>query len=385
MENIFEHQVCLHELDISYNRLKRLQRHTFNGMQSLKVLKLQGNPLQNLDNFVFLVIPSLLKMHAGHPGICCYLNTHDICSIDISVRSCEKSVLTIHMKVILYFCSSLILILNFLSFRHHRKMAKEGKLPSRTIAILAVLDLIMFGYLLLIILRDWMEIYEYSLIYDQKVNLLLCHCMADVGLFSYLGSTSVMFVIFIERYMAIVSPFKTRQSWEKCRILIILLLSVCVVIVLTTVLTIYSINPSCVFMIKSEHWTVAKIISYCIFVSYTCALVIAIWCLSGLTVYKMSVIGKEFNSNRSYLTKAYMFRLTVINLAICCGGILVIVVSIVDFLLSDISNYTVTWISIATLPLSSLLNPLLLSFSVKNIQGYYRTECLRLFNKVPLR
>ncbi|XP_076348207.1 G-protein coupled receptor GRL101-like [Tachypleus tridentatus] len=203
-------------LDLSHNYLKNLNEGVFNGLDKLFSLDLTYNKVTHMESRVFVGLTMLKKLHSDEFRFCC-LATHVVeCYPEPDeFSSCEDLMSNIVLRVCIWFLGVLALTGNMLVIVWRCVHRINNKVHSFLITNLAIGDMLMGIYLLIIAAVDFYYRGIYFIYASYWKHSLLCQFSGFLSTLSSELSVSTLTIITLDRFLCIIFPFRMRRLSTK--------------------------------------------------------------------------------------------------------------------------------------------------------------------------
>ncbi|XP_045121352.1 LOW QUALITY PROTEIN: G-protein coupled receptor GRL101-like [Portunus trituberculatus] len=196
-------------LNLSHNHLSGLEDGSLTGLAKLLSLDLRGNMISVMDPRVFSVLPRLLHLWTDEFRFCCLARHVPSCyPRPDQFSSCEDLMTNGVLRVCVWVLASLALSGNLLVILWRLVYSSDNQVHSFLITNLALGDLCMGLYLLIIAAVD-MRYRGVYFIYDAVWRTSpLCQLAGFLSTFSSELSVFTLTVITLERFLVIMFPFR---------------------------------------------------------------------------------------------------------------------------------------------------------------------------------
>ncbi|XP_044177331.1 G-protein coupled receptor GRL101-like [Acropora millepora] len=205
-------------LDISNNRIKRIFSKTFAGLSSLEILKMQNN-LLSLKNFPFNAfdgLRNLKELYVDEFILCCYADeavagTIKCHSPKDEFSSCFDLMKNRGVQVCVWILGLTALFGNLIVILMRVVVKEENNVQSVLLTNLAISDLLMGIYLLIIAIKDVQWQGEYFLHDFRWRSGVPCALTGVVSMISSEVSVLLLTVLTTDRLICVAFPFKVRR------------------------------------------------------------------------------------------------------------------------------------------------------------------------------
>uniref|UniRef100_A0A8D8WWW8 G-protein coupled receptor GRL101 n=2 Tax=Cacopsylla melanoneura TaxID=428564 RepID=A0A8D8WWW8_9HEMI len=199
-------------LDLSFNQLIRLDEGTLRGLPALLSLDVRNNHLKVIGTNVFRSVPTLNKLLTDEFRFCCLARHTSTClPPPDEFSSCEDLMSNIVLRVCIWILGGVAIVGNISVIAWRSRYRRCNQVHSFLITNLALGDLLMGCYLLVIALVDihYRGVY---FIYDSDWrSSQLCSIAGFISTFSSELSVITLTVITLDRFLAIIFPFRVRR------------------------------------------------------------------------------------------------------------------------------------------------------------------------------
>ncbi|XP_049852318.1 G-protein coupled receptor GRL101-like [Schistocerca gregaria] len=209
-------------LDMSYNCIAYLTDGTLIGMPKLETLDLSGNSIRTVGSTVFKSVRSLKRLTTDEYRFCCLARHVSVCMPPPDeFSSCEDLMSNLVLRVCVWILGIMATLGNTLVIVWRKCFRHPNKVHSFLITNLAIGDLLMGVYLLIIGSADTYYRGVYSVHDRDWRSSGLCHTAGFLSTFSSEFSVYTLTVIALDRFLVILFPFHVRtMKMTKTRILI---------------------------------------------------------------------------------------------------------------------------------------------------------------------
>ena len=212
--SIFEDLHSLIQLDISGNRLQTIPE--IGHMTLLNKIDLFGNPLAKVTKNMFSRIGNNIFIFADQPEVCiCYLNGSETCFNTIKPSpylTCDQLLSSTAFTVFIWIIGCSAILGNvFVVWWKHFKQRTKNKVNSLLLSNLAVSDLLMGIYMIIIASADVYYGQYFPMNAEHWRSSVLCRIAGTLAITS--SEASVLFVTFIsiDRFITIRFPFSIHK------------------------------------------------------------------------------------------------------------------------------------------------------------------------------
>ena len=211
--NIFQNLHRLVELDLSGNRFQTIPQ--ISHMTLLNKIDLFGNPLAKVTKNMFSRVGSTVSIFVNQPEICiCYLNGSDTCFNTIKPSpylTCKHLLSLIALSVFTWIIGCSAIFGNAFVVWWKRKQKAENKVQSLLLSNLAMSDLLMGIYMVIIASADVYYGEYFPMNAEHWRSSVLCRIAGTLAITS--SEASVLFVTFIsiDRFITIKFPYSIHK------------------------------------------------------------------------------------------------------------------------------------------------------------------------------
>ncbi|EDV20974.1 uncharacterized protein TRIADDRAFT_60578 [Trichoplax adhaerens] len=206
-------------LNISHNNISNIcEQRLGNYFPSLQILNALGNHLAYLTPVSFYGPPLLLTVITEREYLCCMVPAKvRICQPSMysdTLSSCYRLLAHITLQTFIWIVGGLALLGNVLVLiqNYHLSKRKRKSVPTFLVSNLAVSDLIMSLYLMIIAIADLMFTRgDYGIKSETWLSHPACLIACFFVTLSSLTSVFIMIIISTDRYICIVYPFSTKR------------------------------------------------------------------------------------------------------------------------------------------------------------------------------
>ncbi|XP_015771744.1 PREDICTED: G-protein coupled receptor GRL101-like isoform X2 [Acropora digitifera] len=376
--------------DISNNRIKQLFSKTFAGLSSLEILKMQNN-LLSLENFPFNVfdgLRNLKELYVDEFILCCYAD--DAAAGTVNCRSpkdefssCFDLMKNRGVQVCVWILGLTALLGNLFVMLMRVVVKEDNKVHSFLLTNLAMSDLLMGIYLLIIAVKDVQWQGEYFLHDFRWRSGVPCAVTGVLAMVSSEVSVLMLTVITTDRLICVVFPFKVRRMNRSVALAVVggvwvfgVMLSVIPILGLEYFydkkrsVGFYGKSAVCLpLQLSSERmagWEYAAGIFIGLnFVSFVYILVAYI--VMFITVKNSSKKVRSANLKRESQMARRMFFIILTDF-LCWMPVIVIGVLSLLRKFHDPEKQAYIWIAVFVLPVNSSINPFLYTFSTPAVR-----------------
>ncbi|XP_067041831.1 uncharacterized protein [Acropora muricata] len=390
-------------LDLNKNRIKRLFSKTFAGLSSLEILKMQNNSL-SLKNFPFNAfdgLRNLREIYLDEFILCCYagraaagVNCH---SPKDEFSSCFDLMKNKGVQVCVWILGLTALLGNLIVLLMRVVAKEDNKVQSILLTNLAISDLLMGIYLLIIAIKDVQWQGEYFLHDFGWRSGVPCAVTGVLSMISSEVSVLMLTVLTTDRLICVVFPFKVRRMNRSIAYAVVggvwVFGTMLAVIPILGLEYFYDKKRSVGFYGKSAvclplqlsaermaGWEYAVGIFIGLnFVSFVYILVAYI--VMFITVRNTSNKVRSTNLKRESQMARRMFFIVLTDFLCWMPVILIGLLSVLGKF-DDPEKQAYIWIAVFVLPVNSSINPILYTFSTPDVRRKVGQMKNSLFNSI---
>ncbi|XP_046988472.1 G-protein coupled receptor GRL101-like [Schistocerca americana] len=208
-------------LDLSFNHIFYLADGALNGMPKLETLDLSNNFIRNVGNNVFRSVTALKTLVTDEFRFCCVARHAARClPAPDEFSSCEDLMSNLVLRVCVWVLGVVATAGNALVIAWRMRFKHSNQVHSFLITNLAIGDLFMGSYLLIIAAADAHYRGVYSVHDRDWRSSALCSLAGFISTFSSEFSVYTLTVITLDRFLVIIFPFRIRRlEMSKTRML----------------------------------------------------------------------------------------------------------------------------------------------------------------------
>ncbi|XP_048743617.1 G-protein coupled receptor GRL101-like [Ostrea edulis] len=209
---VFHEKSNLVVLDLSWNRILRIQSETFASLKNLQELYIQENQIQITDG-MFVGLFSLKILQVDHFSACCAkpeLVKDALCIAPVStISSCDSLIAVPVLRVIIWYMALLAFFGNGIVLLYHILGYKRNGSKSYIILTmnLSCADLLMSIYLFIIGIANIILSGKYGVSDHAWRHSVACTVAGIIATLSSEVSAVIVFLIMFDRFIAIKYPF----------------------------------------------------------------------------------------------------------------------------------------------------------------------------------
>nr|XP_024218051.1 G-protein coupled receptor GRL101-like [Halyomorpha halys] len=358
-------------LDLSHNEIEFLHDAIFRGMPRLLYLDISNNIIQEIDANVFRTASYLEKLMTDEFRFCCLAKQVPSCwPKRDEFSSCEDLMSNIVLRICVWILALVATVGNIMVIAWRARYKHCNQVHSFLITNLALGDLLMGSYLLLIAVVDWQYRGVYS-IYDTSWRTSkLCSLAGFISTFSSELSVFTLTVITLDRFLVIIFPFRVRRlEMNRTKQLMAFGWIIAIAISAVPLLQIdyfknfYGRSGVCLALHitpdKPNGWEYSVFVF--LFLNLVSFTVIAIGYLWMFLVARTTQHAVNKDRRASESSMAWRMTLLVATDAACWVPIIILgVVSLAGF---TVPPQVFAWVAVFILPLNAAVNPVLYTLS----------------------
>ncbi|XP_067041821.1 uncharacterized protein [Acropora muricata] len=378
-------------LDISKNRIERLFSNNFAELSSLEILKMQNNSLslKRVPLNAFDGLRDLKEIYVDEFILCCYAGEAAAGAVKChspkdEFSSCFDLMKNRGVQVCVWILGLTALLGNLFAILLRVLVKEDNKVHSFLLTNLALSDLLMGIYLLIIAIKDVQWQGEYFLHDFKWRSGVLCALTGVLSMVSSEVSVLMLTVITTDRLICVVFPFKVRRMNRSVALAVVggvwvfgAMLSVIPILGLEYFydkkrsVGFYGKSAVCLpLQLSSERmagWEYAAGIFIGLnFVSFVYILVAYI--VMFMTVKNSSKKVRSTNLKRESQMARRMFFIILTDFLCWMPVILIGLLSLLGKF-HDPEKEAYIWIAVFVLPVNSSINPILYTFSTPNVRS----------------
>ncbi|XP_071953266.1 G-protein coupled receptor GRL101-like [Antedon mediterranea] len=208
------------KVTLEIRQMETLPNNAFAGFSAFYSLDIRGNNLQVYRERTFEELKNIKQLYSDIFRLCCLVGEIEVCEPTDAFSSCDdllrREILRILMMII-----AISSVIGNVFVIISRIVKKESTVDSILLTNLAVSDLLMAVYLLIIAGADLHYRGRYAKVAKDWKNSFLCSFAGAISTLSGECSVFSLMVMSVDRAVNIVSPFSTKRlKRTKCRIII---------------------------------------------------------------------------------------------------------------------------------------------------------------------
>ncbi|KAL1129017.1 hypothetical protein AAG570_013549, partial [Ranatra chinensis] len=358
-------------LDLSQNKIEYLDEGSFRGMPHLLYLSFSDNNLYNSDNSLITCSSICPFRITDEFRFCCLARHVEVCfPPPDEFSSCEDLMSNLVLRVCVWALALVAIFGNLLVIGWRAKYKHCNQVHSFLITNLALGDLLMGSYLLLIALVDWHYRGVYFIYDSSWRSSPWCSFAGFISTFSSELSVFTLTVITLDRFLVIIFPFRVRRlEMTRTRLLMALgwifaaALSAIPLVHIEYFRNFYGRSGVCLALHitpdKPSGWEYSVFVF--LFLNLLSFTIIAVGYLWMFLVARTTqhAVHKERRTSESAM--AWRMTLLVVTDAACWVPIILLgVVSLAGF---TVPPQVFAWVAVFILPLNAAVNPVLYTLS----------------------
>ncbi|XP_065211228.1 G-protein coupled receptor GRL101-like [Planococcus citri] len=377
-------------LNLAHNRITILrdENDVFIGMPSLIHLDLRNNPIISIEAHVFKVTNNLNYLFLDEFRFCCVAKHVEFCyPPPDEFSSCEDLMSNILLRICIWILGIIATFANLLVIVFRTLYKNTNKVHSFLIKNLALGDLLMGIYLLIIAYVDWYFRGMYFIFDSQWRSSAWCSFAGFISTFSSELSVFTLTVITLDRFLVIIFPFRThRLEINRTRFLMTLgwVLAALISIIPLPFLRIeyfhnfYGRSGVCLPLHitpdKPSGWEYSVFVF--LFLNFLSFMIIAGSYLWMYLAARNTHRAVQRESRTSDSAMAFRMTLLVATDAACWFPIILLgLLSLAGF---TVPPQVFAWVAVFVLPLNAALNPILYTLSTAPFMNPTRTNLITL-------
>ncbi|XP_031569113.1 G-protein coupled receptor GRL101-like isoform X2 [Actinia tenebrosa] len=387
----FRNQSKLRVLYLSNNILTKITKESFIGLSSLEELYLDHNDIHEdqINHETFAHLPKLRQLRLDSFMACCYakktIKGLQCKSLDDNyLSSCEDLLKILALRVFIWILGVLALLGNIGVIFYWNRLAdidpgdrgKKSRVQSFLLTNLAVSDLLMGIYLIIIAVHDsmWQDKY-FTHDYEWRISIT-CQLAGALSMLSSEASVLILTTITADRFNSIVFHIKARPfNMKSARI-------VCAAIwVLSLLMSLapfsfdlfygddrriffYGRSSVCLPLQLSSARPTGWEYAVFVYIAFNGFAFLFILLAYIAIFFKVKTSSKQVRSNMKKDSSLALRVVLIIVTDFCCW-IPVVIIGCLSLTgqFRDSSGQAYAWIAVFVLPINSSINPLLYTFS----------------------
>ncbi|KAL0278339.1 UNVERIFIED_CONTAM: hypothetical protein PYX00_000182 [Menopon gallinae] len=390
----------LTSLDLSHNSLEYLCDGTFHDLSKLTYLDLRKNPLQTMGSQIFVSLgKSLQFLVFDNYKFCCLARNVPKCEPTTDeFSSCEDLMSNFVLRICIWVLGISATLGNLLVIGWRIKFKHSNRVHSFLITNLAIGDLLMGFYLILIAITDAYYRGVYSIHDEEWRNSRLCSLAGFLSTLSSELSVFTLTVITLDRFLVIIFPFKlsrlemNQTRWVMLAVWIFaLVLSGLPLLYKEYFKNFYGRSAVCLALHitteKRDGWKYSVFVFVFLnLVSFSVIAVGYLWMYGVAKTTRLAVTGRQAETKRAEAAMARRMTLIVVTDAAC--WVPIIFLGIISLCGVTVPSQVFAWVAVFVLPLNAAINPILYTIATpsfldpatRNIRSLNRSCKLSLSN-----
>ncbi|XP_045121392.1 G-protein coupled receptor GRL101-like [Portunus trituberculatus] len=358
-------------LNASHNRLRRLTSGSLSGLSTLLSLDLRENQLSVVEPRVFSSLATLHQLWIDEFRFCCLARRVPHCyPLPDQFSSCEDLMTNGVLRVCVWVLASLALSGNSLVIVWRLLYETDNKVHSFLITNLALGDLCMGLYLLIIAAVDvtYRGVY---FIYDAVWRTSpLCQLAGFLSTFSSELSVFTLTVITVERLVVIVFPFQVPRLTMAGTRTIMAVVWACVTLLAALPLldipyfrNFYGRSGVCLALHitheKPNGWQYSVFVFLALNLASFSVIAVSYWRMYLAARTSRAAVRNDFQRRESIMAR----KMTLIVVTDAACWLPIILLGVVSLAGVTIPPQVFAWVAVFVLPLNAAINPLLYTLS----------------------
>ncbi|XP_050710704.1 uncharacterized protein LOC126995252 [Eriocheir sinensis] len=359
----------------------------FRGLNSLAMLKLEKLDLHDINTKNFRILPSLKFVYFDTFRYCRYVPTVAICLPNFDgVTSTEDLLSWRTLRVAVWLMALLTIIANGLVIFCRAISRKDNKILKLFIKNLAVADLLMGVYLVMIGVQDAATRGRFNFHALQWADSYMCVFAGALAMVS--SETSVFIISFmsLERYLYISEAFHDRTlSLRGARLCLAAIWLTSVSLAFFPILWIrsfYGNNSVCFPLYINEPYLAGWQYSAFIFLGLNFVSMLVI--LASYVGLFLNIRGTRLSTSRTSDEMNFAFRFFFIVVTNCLCWLPIMCVKVAALAHVEVHQGVYAWLVVLVLPINSAVNPALYTFSTSQFQ-LQMTSAVTIFRRLQQR
>ncbi|KAJ8026623.1 hypothetical protein HOLleu_31513 [Holothuria leucospilota] len=406
----FQSNNNLRILNFSFNGIISLDQNSFYGLTRLKTLDLRGNrltkvtgsPFQSLRLLTYLFLQdsnvitsnpefvygldSIQIFHSDRNYYCCLLEDSDTLTECLPPRdefsSCTDLIQSVTQKVLIWIMAlsalsgNIIVIVLRLCKKRNTDQRKNNSAQPMLIMNLAIADLLMGCYLLMIAIADASYKGRYGLFSDIWQTSFYCRLAGFLSTISSVASVIFLTVISFDRCHSVLYPLSTHRLRERSALNVCLFIWTTMVIVSALPAVVFEGNyygrsSVCLALPITSDRPSGWVYSFVLFIILSlllCTVIVTCYTIIFIiarrsTKFSTSVSKSDEQMKQEQLQIALKVSLLVASDLACWMPI--IIMGFLALTPSAVTGDVYAWTAIVVLPINSAVNPYLYTFLIK--------------------
>ncbi|XP_061196140.1 uncharacterized protein LOC133204428 [Saccostrea echinata] len=394
----FENMVSLTKLNLTGNQLRKLSPARFVALVKLQILDLSDNDMTVLENNAFRRLEEVKYLYINRnnlsvsrtmfQGLCnlewIWTDSYIICcakplSVDASkcisprdrISTCEQLISVGFLAQMIWYVALFSLIGNLYVIYYRMRTTYKGGNNADGILVLnlSFSDLLMGVYLFIIAVADMKYRNNYGFNDSQWRSSNICTVAGLLATVSSEASVIFVFLITLERLLALKYPFSTELlRKKKHKFVISAMVWLMTILLAASPISVYpdfySRSTVCISLPLTAERVAGWEYAIFVFIGFNLIIFIAIVIGQILIFVEVKVIGGALQQDNRKREIAVLKSLSYVVLSDMCCWIPIILIGIMAYGGTDISFDVYAWVVILVLPLNSALNPFIYTFIV---------------------
>ncbi|KAH9415854.1 hypothetical protein DERP_000348 [Dermatophagoides pteronyssinus] len=377
-EHAFSGLASLKTFDLSYNQINELPDGVFSGLSSVISIDLRGNKIKSVGSKAFQGMNALKQITFDEFRFCCLVRHVKQCYPEPNeFSSCEDLMSNTILRICIWCLGSIALIGNMFVILWRLRYKTINRVHSFLIINLALGDLLMGIYLLIIASVDSYYRGIYFIVDARWRQSSLCHFAGFLSTLSSEISVFFLIVITIDRLITITFPFRIYRLRSKDAKLIIISLWLIAIIISGLPLipveyfdNFYGRSGVCLALhITHERpngWEYSVFVFLVLnLISFTliCGSYLWMFIVARKTQKAAKSNGRRFVTTETKVQNRMARRMMFIVMTDFCCWMPIIGLGIVSLFGVRIPPQVFAWIAVFILPLNAAVNPTLYTLS----------------------
>ncbi|XP_062583972.1 relaxin receptor 2-like [Saccostrea cucullata] len=366
--------VKLQILDLSNNDMTALESNAFRRLEEVKYLYINKNNLQ-VSRAMFQGLCNLEWIWTDSYIICCAKPLSVAASKCISPRdrisTCEQLISVGFLAQMIWYVALFSFIGNLYVIYYRMRNTSKGRNNAHGILILnlSFSDLLMGVYLFIIAVADMKYRNEYGFNDSQWRSSTTCTVAGLLATVSCEASVLFVFLITLERFLALKYPFSTdflkKKKHKSVISVIVWLMTIFLAAFPISVYPdFYSRSTVCISLPLTAERVAGWEYATFVFIGFNLMIFIAIVVGQILIFVEVKVIGSALQQDNRKREIAVLKSLSYVVLSDMCCWIPIILIGIMAYGGMEITFDVYAWVVVLVLPLNSALNPFIYTFIV---------------------
>jgi len=388
VERLTECSFCglesLEHLDLSVNLITTLKQSYFKNLLKLRLLNLSYNSISLAEYGFLSESVSLQQAYFDISRLCCYVPKQSRCAYKTNtanqLSTCSDLLGSHSLKGLVWIEALFIVISNTMVIHLWVKDSHLHQNPSTQMVYyitLALSDLYVGFYLGIIGIADNLYKGKYFSVEDTWQMSIMCRAASSLTIVSATTSTITLFILSIEKLLKFknpLEPFAMSTNVLTVLLLVVTLFFSAIAILLNA--TKFPTRSDTCFLVRFE--TDGKIthdMQYMTSYGMFCILIFIILLLFGLLANNIMslhyIIKTRKGSGRAVgrEDRAMIARTIVVSVSNFMSWVVVVPVASLAVAGHPIHSVTLAWVAIIGLPLNSILNPIIYTFTIPRFKN----------------